>query len=1051
MALVVKDRVKELSTTTGTGSVTLAGAADGFQSFASALSNGDTTYYAIIDAGTGDFEIGLGTYSAGVLSRDTILESSNAGLVVNLQAGEKEVFVTYPAEKAVYYDGNGSVKLDVAEFTVDTATGGQLNVTGNILKLNRASGPFYINNDASGGSIRIQGRDIAVDGAKLDGIEAGATADQTKADIDALGINAATLGGNSASYFTGYTDTAISNLVSAAPGTLDTLNELAAALGDDPNFATTVTNSIATKLSLSGGTMTGNLSSTAFIGTTQTSATPSVDDARFDGFGVQGNRTTNPVYLHNWGNGGVRISSNASLGTANGILVTDGGLNVTGNIVLSGTVDGRDVSADGTKLDGIEAGATADQTITAGAGLTGGGTGDVTISHADTSTQVSVNNSGATVIQDVTLDTYGHVTGLASTTLTAATVGAAPTVHTHDDRYYTEAESDSRFVNVTGDTMTGNLLLTASSPYIWLIGTSTSQYNGGSIYLNNGATTGNYGVSFSSQIRDADGTDSTFNCNETDSSGNYLSNIFSFDHETSTFTHAKYSVFSNGVSVSGNITVGGTVDGRDVATDGAKLDGIEAGATADQTAAEILTAIKTVDGSGSGLDADLLDGQHGSYYYSPANAPDPTLTINGDASGSATFTNLGNATLTLTVADDSHNHSNYTPLDHMRSTGNSYHTSTTTAALLTEVLGDGAFNSYFSTHKTGWSYAGNGDLTDAGRLTELAGTSWAWWTDNSADGVQGNVTGLVIAPNTGGSAGKVFIYNNQGSGYDPGWREVWTSRSDGSGSGLDADLLDGQHGSYYAPISNPTFTGTVTATAFVGDGSVSASSLSIGGNVLASSTNFTVESVTSLQNLVDVYGDFTFFGDIYGGDIVAGTGGNITTIGTVTANAFVGDGSGLTGISIPSTYMTTNSSNTVTSGFGMAGSFGNIFTTNGYDAFLYSEGALKLQTRSYGVQVTGQVYATSFGVGSASLSYDGSDGTIASTKTVKAPAFVGDGSGLTNLPAASAKNDIFWENGQTVTTNYTITNGKNAMSAGPITINSGVTVTVGAGETWTVV
>ena len=62
------------------------------------------------------------------------------------------------------------------------------------------------------------------------------------------------------------------------------------------------------------------------------------------------------------------------------------------------------------------------------------------------------------------------------------------------------------------------------------------------------------------------------------------------------------------------------------------------------------------DGSGSGLDADLLDGQHGSYYYSPANAPDPTLTINGDASGSATFTNLGNATLTLTIADDSHNH-----------------------------------------------------------------------------------------------------------------------------------------------------------------------------------------------------------------------------------------------------------------------------------------------------------------------------------------------------------------------------------------------------------
>ena len=69
-----------------------------------------------------------------------------------------------------------------------------------------------------------------------------------------------------------------------------------------------------------------------------------------------------------------------------------------------------------------------------------------------------------------------------------------------------------------------------------------------------------------------------------------------------------------GLEVAGNITVDGTVDGRDVATDGTKLDGIEANATADQTASEILTAIKTVDGASSGLDADLLDGQEGSHY-----------------------------------------------------------------------------------------------------------------------------------------------------------------------------------------------------------------------------------------------------------------------------------------------------------------------------------------------------------------------------------------------------------------------------------------------------
>jgi|TARA_Y100000015_G_scaffold2792_1_gene2626 hypothetical protein len=76
----------------------------------------------------------------------------------------------------------------------------------------------------------------------------------------------------------------------------------------------------------------------------------------------------------------------------------------------------------------------------------------------------------------------------------------------------------------------------------------------------------------------------------------------------------KAEAVSGGLDVTGNIVVSGTVDGRDLATDGSKLDGIEASATADQTASEILTALKTVDGSGSGLDADLLDGNEASAF-----------------------------------------------------------------------------------------------------------------------------------------------------------------------------------------------------------------------------------------------------------------------------------------------------------------------------------------------------------------------------------------------------------------------------------------------------
>ena len=106
MALIVKDRVKETTTTTGTGTVTLAGASTGFQSFA-AIGNGNTTYYAITSGN--DYEVGLGTYTASgtTLSRTTILESSNSGSAITL-SGTSDVFCTYPAEKAVVQDNTNT-------------------------------------------------------------------------------------------------------------------------------------------------------------------------------------------------------------------------------------------------------------------------------------------------------------------------------------------------------------------------------------------------------------------------------------------------------------------------------------------------------------------------------------------------------------------------------------------------------------------------------------------------------------------------------------------------------------------------------------------------------------------------------------------------------------------------------------------------------------------------------------------------------------------------------------------------------------------------------
>jgi hypothetical protein len=122
MALVLADRVRETTTTTGTGTVTLAGPVSGFQGFNAAIGNANTTYYTIADAATGAWEVGLGTYtSAGsTLARTTILSSSNSGAAVNFAAGTKDVFVTQPAERALYLNGAGTgVDAGAAAFTAN--------------------------------------------------------------------------------------------------------------------------------------------------------------------------------------------------------------------------------------------------------------------------------------------------------------------------------------------------------------------------------------------------------------------------------------------------------------------------------------------------------------------------------------------------------------------------------------------------------------------------------------------------------------------------------------------------------------------------------------------------------------------------------------------------------------------------------------------------------------------------------------------------------------------------------------------------------------------
>ena len=110
MALILADRVKDTTTTAGTGTITLSGTAPtGYQNF-SVIGNGNTTYYTIAHQTANEWEVGIGTYTSSgtTLARTTILASSNAGSAVNFSAGTKDVFVTAPAERTVQGLGGGT-------------------------------------------------------------------------------------------------------------------------------------------------------------------------------------------------------------------------------------------------------------------------------------------------------------------------------------------------------------------------------------------------------------------------------------------------------------------------------------------------------------------------------------------------------------------------------------------------------------------------------------------------------------------------------------------------------------------------------------------------------------------------------------------------------------------------------------------------------------------------------------------------------------------------------------------------------------------------------
>ena len=151
MALVVKDRVKETTTSTGTGTINLAGAVDGFQTFVAGVGSTNTTYYAIEDANGTAWEVGLGTVtdaSPDTLARTTILANSNGDTsAITLSSGTHTVFATYPAGKAVYLDADGATSFNLTD--IPDVSYGETNLT-NTLLINNVAGSSPLHGTLTG-------------------------------------------------------------------------------------------------------------------------------------------------------------------------------------------------------------------------------------------------------------------------------------------------------------------------------------------------------------------------------------------------------------------------------------------------------------------------------------------------------------------------------------------------------------------------------------------------------------------------------------------------------------------------------------------------------------------------------------------------------------------------------------------------------------------------------------------------------------------------------------------------------------------------------------